>query len=60
MFPDWAADDPLDNLLGVWFGAYGTSAQGVSLEKLPVQALAPNGADESLRMAFARGPERGS
>ena len=31
--PDWAADDPLDELFRVWFGAYGTSAQGVSLEK---------------------------
>ena len=31
--PDWAAGDPLDNLFRVWFGAYGTSAQGVSLEK---------------------------
>ena len=27
------ADDPLDDLFRVWFGAYGTSAQGVSLEK---------------------------
>ena len=33
MLPDWAADDPLDDLFRVWFGAYGTSAQGVSLEK---------------------------
>jgi hypothetical protein len=31
--PDWAADDPLDGLFRVWFGAYGTSAQGASLEK---------------------------
>jgi len=29
----WAVDDPLDDLFRVWFGAYGTSAQGVSLEK---------------------------
>jgi hypothetical protein len=33
VLPDWAADDPLDDLFRVWFGAYGTSAQGVSLEK---------------------------
>jgi len=31
--PDWAADDALDDLFRVWFGAYGTSAQGVSLKK---------------------------
>jgi len=33
VLPGWAADDPLDDLFRVWFGAYGTSAQGVSLEK---------------------------
>jgi hypothetical protein len=33
VLPDWAADDPLDDVFRVWFGAYGTSAQGVSLEK---------------------------
>jgi len=33
VLPDWAAEDPLDDLFRVWFGAYGTSAQGVSLEK---------------------------
>jgi hypothetical protein len=33
VLPDWTADDPLDDLFRVWFGAYGTSAQGVSLEK---------------------------
>ena len=33
VLPDWAADDPLDDLFRVWFVAYGTSAQGVSLEK---------------------------
>jgi hypothetical protein len=33
VLPDWAAGDPLDDLFRVWFGTYGTSAQGVSLEK---------------------------
>ena len=33
VLPDWTADDPLDGLFRVWFGAYGTSPQGVSLEK---------------------------
>jgi hypothetical protein len=30
--PEWAADDPLNDLFHVWFGAYGTSAQGVNLQ----------------------------
>ena len=33
VLPGWPAGDPLDGLFRVWFGAYGTSAQGVSLEK---------------------------
>jgi hypothetical protein len=33
VLPDWAADDPLNDLFRVWFGPYGTSAQGVNLEK---------------------------
>ena len=33
VLPGWSAGDPLDGLFRVWFGAYGTSAQGVSLEK---------------------------
>ena len=32
VLPGWAADDPLNDLFGVWFGTYGTSAQGLSLE----------------------------
>jgi hypothetical protein len=31
VLPEWAADDPLDGLFGVWFGAHGSSAQGISL-----------------------------
>ena len=33
VLPGWSASDPLDGLFHVWFGAYGTSAQEVSLEK---------------------------
>ncbi len=33
VLPDWTAGDPLDGLFRVWFGAYGTSDQGVSLGK---------------------------
>jgi len=32
VLPDWAAGDPLDDLFRVWFGDYGTSPQGVSLQ----------------------------
>ena len=31
VLPGWAAGDPLDGLFGVWFGAHGSSAQGISL-----------------------------
>lgn len=37
VLPDWAPDDPLDDLFRVWFGAYGTSAQCVSLQNLQKQ-----------------------
>jgi hypothetical protein len=33
VLPDWTASDPLDGLFRVWFGAYGTSDQAVSLWK---------------------------
>lgn len=31
VLPEWAADDPLDDLFRVWFGTYGTSPQGTGL-----------------------------
>lgn len=31
VLPEWADDDPLDNLFRVWFGTYRTSVQGIGL-----------------------------
>ena len=60
VLPDWAADDPLDDLFRVWFGAYGTSAQGVSLEKQfagrATQARIDDGAEVPAHAASWRTP----
>ncbi len=32
VLPEWADGDPLDDMFRVWFGAYGTSVQGVGLQ----------------------------
>jgi hypothetical protein len=34
VLPDWAEGGPLNDLFRVWFGAYGTSAQGISVQSL--------------------------